>query len=120
VDGAAGVVVPAGVVTDAKLLTASNAATVGVVTVHDEQVPVDDLTVLPMVVVPPGKLADTVTVNGTGTVAPAATVRFWVQVLPAAVSGVQVQPVPLKVVWAGTVSVRVVAPGLPPSLVTAI
>jgi hypothetical protein len=73
-----------------------------------------------MVVVPAGRLAATVTVNTTGTVAPPGTVTSWEQVLPAFSLGVQVQPVPVKVVLAGTFSVRVVVPGLPPELVSAI
>jgi hypothetical protein len=109
--------------TDTRLFTTSSDATVGLVTVHNEQVPVDEVIELPMVVVPAGRLAATATVNNTGTVAPPATVTSWVQVLPALSLGVQVQPslcAPVKVVLAGTVSVRVVVPGLPPELVSAI
>jgi len=99
-------------------LTAFNAAAVGVVTVHDEQIPVDEVTVLIIVAVPAGKVAATVTWNGTVVELLAATVTSWVHVLPAASLGVQVQPVPVKVVLAGTFSVRVVDPALPPRSVT--
>ena len=105
--------------TENRVFTVSSVATVGVVTVHDEQVPVDEATVFTIVAVPAGTDAATVTVNGTDAALLAATVTTWVQVLPAAPSGVQVQPPPVKVVLAGTFSVRVVAPGLPPELVTA-
>jgi hypothetical protein len=99
-------------------LTASNAAAVGVVTVHDEQIPVDEVTVLTIVAVPAGKVALTVTSNGTVAELLAATVTARVQVLPAESSGVQVHPVPVKVVLVGTFSVSVVDPALPPPSVT--
>jgi hypothetical protein len=113
------VVGPAGVpFTENRVLTASNAAAVGVVTVHDEQIPVDEVTVLTIVAVPAGKVAATVTSNGTVAEPMAATVTCWIHVAPAASLGVQVQPVPVKVVFAGTSSLSVVDPGVPPLLRT--
>jgi len=117
--GPTSVLGPAGVpLTENRVFIVSNAATVGVVTVHDEQVPVDEVTELAISVTPVGTVAATVTSNGTVVELSAATVTSSVQVLPAEPSGVQVQPVPVKVVLAGTVSVRVVVPGVPPPLVT--
>jgi hypothetical protein len=113
------VVGPAGVpLSENRVFTVSSTATVGVVTAHDEQVPVDEVTVLTIVVVAGGRVAATVTSNGTVVELLAATVTSWMHVPSAASLGVQVQPVPVKVVLAGTVSVRVVVPGVPPPLVT--
>ncbi len=100
----------------ARVFTVASAGSVGVVTVHEVQVPVELATVLATVVVPAGN-APTVTVNGTLTLAPAATVTVWVQVVPAQVHP---SPVPVYVVCAGTISVSTVVAGDPPVLVTVI
>ena len=104
--------------TSAKLFTASSYATVGLVTVLDEHVPFDEVTLLAMMVVPAGRLAATVTVNSTVVEPGPATVTSWVQGLPAWLFGLHLQAAPVKVVWAGTVSVSVVEASVPPPLVT--
>ena len=113
------VVGPAGVpFTENRVFTVSNAATVGVLTVHDEQLPVDEVTVLTIVAVPAGRVAATVTSNGTVIEPGPATVTSWVQGLPAWLLGLHLQPAPVKVVLAGTFSVSVVDASVPPPLVT--
>ena len=54
--------------TENRVLTVSSTATVGVLTVHDEQVPVDEVNELPMLPVPTGKLADGLPVRDDGAV----------------------------------------------------
>jgi hypothetical protein len=93
----------------------------GFVTVHVEQVPVAEVTVFAMCKVPAGSGLATVTVNDTVSADEGPTVTPLVQRLPAELLGVQDQPsvvAPVNVVLAGTVSDRVVDPGLPPPLVT--
>jgi hypothetical protein len=94
---------------------------VGVSTEHDEHVPVDEVTVLAMAAVPDGSGAATVTEKAAVAEEPDATLIASVQEVPTAEPVGQDQPstaAPVKVVWAGTVSVNVVVPELPPPLVT--
>jgi hypothetical protein len=105
----------------ANVLTVSSFAAVGVVTTQVEQVPADEVTVLVIATTPAGSGLATVSVNGTVTEVPAGTATAWLHELPAAEPVAQDQPSaanPVKVVSAGTVSDRVVDPGLPPPLVT--
>jgi hypothetical protein len=106
--------------TVARVLSVTKAATIGLVTVQDEQVPVDDATVLAIARAPAGRAAATVTANDTVAEEPAATGTTSVQEMPAAEPVGQDQPSvagPVKVVLTGTVSVNVVVPALPPPLV---
>lgn len=93
-------------------------ATAGSRTVHSEQVPSDEVAVLTIAVVPAARLAATVTAKMTVIEPGPATVSSSVQGLPAWLLGLHFQPAPVKVVLAGTVSVSVVDPSVPPPLVT--
>jgi len=86
--------------------------------VHSEQVPSDEVAVLTIAVVPAARLAATVTAKMTVIEPGPATVSSSVQGLPAWLLGLHFQPAPVKVVLAGTVSVSVVDPSVPPPLVT--
>jgi hypothetical protein len=107
--------------TVARVFTASRFAAVGLVTVHNEHVPADVVTVLAMARAPAGMGLATVTVNDTVAEEPAATATASVQEMPAAEPVGQDQPslaAPVKVVLAGTVSVNMAVPALVPPLVT--
>jgi hypothetical protein len=101
--------------TENRVFTVSSVGSVGVLTVHREQVPVDEVMVLTMLEAPTGRLAPTVTSNDTVAELLPATVTSWAQVLPAPLA-LHVQPSVAgpKVVLGGTVSISVVVPGLPP------
>src|SRR5438552_4099365 len=107
--------------TDVTIFEVLSVGPVGLVGLHDgRHVPTDVVTRLATCAVFAGSGLTTVSVYGFDTDAPPATVTDCVHAVPAAapVAHDQPWPDPLYVVFAGTVSDRIVVPDCPPVLVT--